>query len=184
MGFVPQSDVLSINTHSINYEFVGHRGSKYRAPRFRIRGYRFGFGNPLSAAICSYLMQKSFGQDTATGTVALFESKLYERQVWLNDYEVVAEGFKDKAVGEITDRIPYYGYIEKAAKVISTIGAFVDETRIAEKQANPYEPDLTSQFTLGIKTTSKAEKYVDYAISYWGMHPYDGPMYVLQRDST
>lgn len=181
MGFQKQAGVLPIDTYSINYEFVGYRGSTYRSPKFRVRGFRFGFGNPLSATIFAYLTKRGVSHTAAAEAVKLFESKLYERKVQLNDYERFVANAKDKLVGAVTDKIPYYSYIEKGAKVLSKIGAYVDKTRIKNKQANPYDPDPTRQLTLS-GTTSKAEQYVDYAISYWAAHPLEGPMYILQRD--
>jgi len=128
----------------------------------------------------SYLIKNGVNHTNAAGTVALFESKLYGRKVQLNMWDRVKAQAKDKVIGKVTEKIPYWGYIEKGAAAIAAVGAYVDRERINKKQANPYEPNLTSQLTLS-GTTNKAEQYVDYAISYWGKYPREGPMFTLQR---
>jgi len=178
MGFTGQSDVLPITRLSRQsiHDFVGHSKSPTRLSLFTVRGFRYGFGNPLSASIFSYLAKEE-GADVAKFTVLEFEGRVYGVHI-LNAFERTAKALEDKMKGNLIKKIPYASYVQSAISGIGKLGGAVDKIRLEQKNANlnPYAPSTDTRFV-----GNGATQYVDYALAYWKLNPKNGPAYILQR---
>jgi hypothetical protein len=75
--------------------------------------------------------------------------------------------------------VPYGKLLEVGTKLVGTVGSSYMKTKIQTSnisvaRKNPYTPAATMTWT-----GDMTDEYVEYAVTFWKLHPAEGPAYEI-----
>ena len=152
--------------------FVGYKiGGRRPTSRFVVG--RFGFANPVSATVFSYLNNNT----EVTQNAAVLAVEGIETRMNFAGALSVLHGLT--LADAVTAVIPYGKMVQVGSKIVTSLGSASMQLRIQNSAAsvertNPYSPKEAMTWT-----GSMADEYAEYAVAYWKANPGAGPAYII-----